>query len=328
MKPFRERSYYELLEVPVSAKAPEIRAAYERLCHAYESEAAVPAGPDGELDLQQIRELLLEAVEILSDDDLRAEYDQTLSVQPPDSTAEEPRAAEEQESRQLAMTELISGAEAVHSTFPGYSVSYVPHSPHPQEASETSNGPPPAEPPAAQARPKPSRTAETAVAQPIPEPQPELDQPRPPRPSPQRPVERARKPAQPELEMAPEISQEGAIGIAEAALAQVSARIRERPPPPPPPESRAKPIEIPSDAEFTGELLRKVRQSRGLNLGQLAERTRIAARHLENIEADHYDALPATVYLRGILMSVARELGLDPLRVSKSYLAVVATRKK
>ena len=63
---------------------------------------------------------------------------------------------------------------------------------------------------------------------------------------------------------------------------------------------------------------------RGLSLQQLADRTRISARHLENMEADRYDALPAAVYLRGILMNLARELGLDPLRVSKSYLALVA----
>ena len=33
--------------------------------------------------------------------------------------------------------------------------------------------------------------------------------------------------------------------------------------------------------------------------------------------------LPANVYLRGILMSVARELGLDGLRVARSYLQFV-----
>jgi cytoskeletal protein RodZ len=66
---------------------------------------------------------------------------------------------------------------------------------------------------------------------------------------------------------------------------------------------------------------------RGLTLLQLGERTRIGVKHLENVEADRYDALPAAVYLRGILMSVARELGLDGLRVSKSYLAFVEAHR-
>lgn len=87
---------------------------------------------------------------------------------------------------------------------------------------------------------------------------------------------------------------------------------------------RYKPVEISADTEFNGELLRRVRESRGLSLQALAERTRISLRHLENVEADHYKELPATVYLRGMLMSMARELGLDPLRVSKSYLALAA----
>jgi cytoskeletal protein RodZ len=56
----------------------------------------------------------------------------------------------------------------------------------------------------------------------------------------------------------------------------------------------------------------------------LADRTRISSRHVENIEADRYDGLPAAVYLRGMLMSIARELGLDPLRVSRSYMTLVS----
>ena len=60
----------------------------------------------------------------------------------------------------------------------------------------------------------------------------------------------------------------------------------------------------------------------------LAERTKIGTRHLENVEADRYEALPTAVYLRGILMSLARELGLDPLKVSRSYLALAPGPKK
>jgi cytoskeletal protein RodZ len=58
---------------------------------------------------------------------------------------------------------------------------------------------------------------------------------------------------------------------------------------------------------------------------QVSERTRISVRHLENVEADRYDALPATVYLRGMVMNLARELKLDPIRVARSYLALVAS---
>ncbi|MDX2015441.1 MAG: helix-turn-helix domain-containing protein [Myxococcaceae bacterium] len=86
---------------------------------------------------------------------------------------------------------------------------------------------------------------------------------------------------------------------------------------------RPRPFEVPAGVEFNGDLLRQVRMARGLSLLQLSERTRIGVRHLENIESDRYDGLPALVYLRGMLMNVARELGLDGLRVSKSYLTFV-----
>jgi len=86
---------------------------------------------------------------------------------------------------------------------------------------------------------------------------------------------------------------------------------------------RARPYEVPPGVEFNGDLLRQVRMARGLSLIQLSERTRIGVRHLENLEGDRYEQLPVAVYLRGMLMSLARELGLDGLRVSKSYLTFV-----
>jgi cytoskeletal protein RodZ len=80
---------------------------------------------------------------------------------------------------------------------------------------------------------------------------------------------------------------------------------------------------VPAGVEFNGDLLRQVRMARGLSLLQVAERTRIGVRHLENLENDRYEQLPVAVYLRGMLMSLARELGLDGIRVSKSYLTFV-----
>ena len=123
------------------------------------------------------------------------------------------------------------------------------------------------------------------------------------------------------------MSQEAAIGIAEASMAQLTARVREGRVTPTHQE-RPRSFEVPPEAEFNGELLRKVRQGKGLTVAQVGERTRIGKSHIENIEADRYEALPATVYLRGILMSLARELGLDSIRVSKSYLALVAKAQK
>jgi cytoskeletal protein RodZ len=78
---------------------------------------------------------------------------------------------------------------------------------------------------------------------------------------------------------------------------------------------------------FNGALLKRVREARGLSLQQLSERTRIGVRHLENLEADRYAQLPVAVYLRGMLMSLSRELGIDGLKVSRSYLSLVEQAK-
>lgn len=105
-------------------------------------------------------------------------------------------------------------------------------------------------------------------------------------------------------------------GISVAIVRTVAPRERA-------PEPKVTPYEMPEGVEVNGDLLRQVRMARGLSLVQLSERTRISTRHLENVEGDRYDHLPVGVYLRGILMNLARELGIDGLRVAKSYLSFV-----
>ncbi|HUK65719.1 MAG TPA: helix-turn-helix domain-containing protein [Anaeromyxobacteraceae bacterium] len=100
--------------------------------------------------------------------------------------------------------------------------------------------------------------------------------------------------------------------------------------PSPAPEPAATSAAIPSDkgifipegTRYTGDVLRRAREARGLTLAQMSERTKIARRHLENLEADDHERLPALVYLRGILMAVAKELRLDGQKVARSYLQV------
>jgi hypothetical protein len=438
MKSFREQNYYELLELPRAATDDEIRAAHDRLCAQFGDDAVAMYGLAGPAEAKELRARLLEAMEILTEADLRVEYDRSIGLSPLPPPLPPAAAANDEpaQPRQLAMTELLTNVEAMHSTFPQYQVSYIRHSAQPPARLEVPDEPvfnvapavpvvaavaevpvapqaamapiafstlpaqPPVDPPApsvltpAQATPEvappvfpvaatpaqgaspvaspalpvvltpplgaspvaspalpvvltpPLGASAVAASGPLPEPAaPAAEVPpaplngvapvaQPAPPPPAAPATAAETPPSPSgrtaargFELNPEIAPEAAIASAEAALAQVSAKVRE-PRPPPPVEPRPKPIEIPADAEFNGELLRQVRQSRGLSLEQLADRTRITARHLGNVEADRYDALPVTVYLRGILMNIARELGLDPLRVSKSYLGLVGAGRK
>jgi hypothetical protein len=72
---------------------------------------------------------------------------------------------------------------------------------------------------------------------------------------------------------------------------------------------------------FCGEFLRKVRESKGITLEQVAAQSRISLRFLEAIEADDHARLPATTFVRGYLREVARILGLDVDVVTQGYLA-------
>jgi hypothetical protein len=76
----------------------------------------------------------------------------------------------------------------------------------------------------------------------------------------------------------------------------------------------------PEGTTWSGEVLRQIREARGITLQQISERTKVTRHHIENIEGDRYEQLPASVYLRGILLSIARELRLDGQKVARSYL--------
>ncbi len=78
--------------------------------------------------------------------------------------------------------------------------------------------------------------------------------------------------------------------------------------------------EINGETEFTGSLLRKVRESHGIELGEIAKLTKISSTHLQAIEAERYAELPALVYTRGFVQQLAKFLKLDPTQVSKTYL--------
>ena len=72
---------------------------------------------------------------------------------------------------------------------------------------------------------------------------------------------------------------------------------------------------------FSGALIRRMRERKGLSLDDVASSTRIARRYLEAIEADEFSRLPAATFVRGYLRSLARLLEVDPERLSSGYLA-------
>lgn len=60
-----------------------------------------------------------------------------------------------------------------------------------------------------------------------------------------------------------------------------------------------------------GTLLKETRESQGLTIEQVAQKTKIHAHKLSAIENSDYKALPAKVFVKGLIRSYARELKLD-----------------
>ncbi|HYO59660.1 helix-turn-helix domain-containing protein [Archangium sp.] len=414
MKHFEQQSYYELLEVPVSASEEQILDAYARAMETYSPDSIAVYTLAEPEQLEALRQRLTQAMEVLCALEQRIAYDRELGVtrspeevarmraeslkraaeatagkapangegeppvEPKPPVAQEPRAAQPQPEvqswsaaeeeplegepleaevvteeepvaeakpfgQELASGELASEAQpevpsnAAAPSEPGPGPAAVPVPPMAAKPAAVSRSLTPAPlgglKPAIHARPvAPVARHGSAVPPPLPsrngairpfvrteaesQRHAEAEAPRPVSPP------SARSLNGPKLGEAPVLAEASAIATAESALAQVASKARDS-------RTRLKTVvDIPSDAEFSGELLRQVREGRNLSLQMLADRTRISSRHVENIEADRYDSLPAAVYLRGMLMSIARELGLDPLRVSRSYMGLVASGEK
>jgi hypothetical protein len=92
--------------------------------------------------------------------------------------------------------------------------------------------------------------------------------------------------------------------------------------PPVPPGNLKTYLSLLSPVESVGRLLRQLRESSGLTLGDIAYRTKISPMRLDQIEQEMFERLPATVYLRGFVLQYAKVLGFpQPQEVAGVYLA-------
>lgn len=86
--------------------------------------------------------------------------------------------------------------------------------------------------------------------------------------------------------------------------------------------------EIQSDTEFTGALLRKIRESRGIQLVDISNKSKIGVPHFRLIEDEKWEAMPAVVYLRGFLVEYARYLRLPVEQVTRTYVSRYQKNRK
>ena len=83
----------------------------------------------------------------------------------------------------------------------------------------------------------------------------------------------------------------------------------------------------PEDGIYDGAVLRRIRMSLGIELADVATRSKISLEHLHNIEEDAFDELPSAVYVRGFVKQFALCLGLDPVAVATSYYEMMTASR-
>jgi len=81
------------------------------------------------------------------------------------------------------------------------------------------------------------------------------------------------------------------------------------------------PQAIPADiTEFTGSVLKMMREQRGLTVRNVADTTKLSGRYIEGIEEESYKKLPARPYLRGFLVLYAKAIGYESDRIVTDYM--------
>jgi hypothetical protein len=296
VKRLSDQTLYEILEVSPEAPREEIARAYERSRSLYGpgSLATYTLMAPDEAALLQSRIDEAKAV-LLDDDGVRARYDERIGVRPRSAPEATPSPAP---------SPTPPAVEAAPPWPPPVSSTETVLAPAPAVIEEPER-PPPSSPPAT--TPAPVLTPAPAMA-PIPSPAPARVAAEATAPPDDRPVSPGlpapSEPVRPAGEAVEPVARPAAV---------VPILLRNELPAP-------RDLLVPEGAAWTGAMLKQVREARGMTSAQISERTKVTRYHVENIEADRFQKLPAPVYLRGILMSLARELRLDGQKVARSYL--------
>lgn len=74
--------------------------------------------------------------------------------------------------------------------------------------------------------------------------------------------------------------------------------------------------------EWSGDFLKKVREYKKISIDTLQESTKVNPWYLRALETMDFKNLPATVFVRGYVVQLAKELGLDEKIVADSYMKI------
>lgn len=71
--------------------------------------------------------------------------------------------------------------------------------------------------------------------------------------------------------------------------------------------------------ESLGQELKKERQARNISIEEMSSYTKIVGRYLEALEADRFDVMPGGFFIKGIIRTYAKYVGLDENEVLEKY---------
>ncbi len=78
--------------------------------------------------------------------------------------------------------------------------------------------------------------------------------------------------------------------------------------------------EITSATEFDGGFLQRIRLYKNISIDKMSDATRISRAYLMAVETNDYKSLPAAVFVRGFIVQIARQLGIDDVKSAASYM--------
>lgn len=70
-----------------------------------------------------------------------------------------------------------------------------------------------------------------------------------------------------------------------------------------------------------GDIIRRAREMRGIDLRDVAEATKINVRYLEALERNDFTYIPGGIHARNFVRSYAQQIGVDPCEMVNAFLA-------
>lgn len=342
-------TWYEVLDVLPSAPPAELKRAYERALDLVEGRTIGGYFLLDPMAIDSARADIDNAWAVLSDPEQKAAYDRrlgeaaTLLPTPSSTTLEAPISAHEpdeitpSDARALLGLNSSSSGEGVFATLPPQAPVGDPPTPAPETSTSTVPTPstkpksalkflaPVVEKAVGPSRPPPSAFADVTRPVAVQSVQPASTAPRSPSMPPARPFGEGTEPVFVPM----------ATMLPTAAMPAPTSTVTPSAPPAsststlPTLPTVATPSPMPGlfsleGTEVNGQLLKRLREARGLSVEAMCEATKIRKAYLVAIEEQDLENLPARVYLRGFLTQIARVLRVDKTKLAEGYLAFVA----